>query len=116
MKTKKNFAFFSPHKKHEKYCQHKSPFYVEFTPQVLAIFNDVAQLQRKPPSCVVFGHGYEESDALRKLSTLAILFAATAFLAGARLPPQGPLPEPRPDAGQATSPTSPSSEKPDPPA
>ncbi|NKM72895.1 extensin, partial [Rhizobium laguerreae] len=72
-------------------------------------------MQRKTPSCVVFGHGYEDSDALRKLSTLAILLAATAFLAGARLPAQGPMPEPRPDAGQATSPTSPSSEKAEPP-
>ncbi|MCH4545496.1 extensin family protein [Rhizobium changzhiense] len=73
-------------------------------------------MQRKTPSCVVISQGYEESDALRKLSTLAILFAATAFLAGARLPPQGPMPEPRPDAGQATNPTSPSSEKVEPPA
>ncbi|MGO8077544.1 extensin, partial [Rhizobium leguminosarum] len=62
-----------------------------------------------------FSHGYEESDALRKLSTLAILFAATACLAVARLPPQGPMPEPRPDAGQATNPTSPASEKAEPP-
>ncbi|OWV88862.1 extensin [Rhizobium sp. R635] len=53
---------------------------------------------------------------LRKLSILAILLAATAFLAGARLPQQGPLPEPRPDAGQAASPTSPASEKTEPPA
>ncbi|NKN02578.1 extensin, partial [Rhizobium leguminosarum bv. viciae] len=105
MKTKQNSAFFSPHKKHEAHCQHKSPLYVEYIYQVLAIFNHVAQLQRKTPSCVVFSHGYEESDALRKLSTLAILFAATACLAGARLPPQGPMPEPRPDAGQATNPT-----------
>ncbi|MGR4843476.1 MULTISPECIES: extensin-like domain-containing protein [Rhizobium] len=73
-------------------------------------------MQRKTPSCVVFGHGHEESDALRKHSILAILFAASAFLAGARLPPQGPMPEPRPDAGQATNPTSPSSEKAEPPA
>jgi hypothetical protein len=43
---------------------------------------------------------------LRKLSILAILIAATAFLAGARLPPQGPLPQPRPDAGETSSPTS----------
>ncbi|TAV76539.1 extensin, partial [Rhizobium leguminosarum] len=99
MKAMQNFAFFSPNKKHEKYCQHKSSVYVEFIRQVLAIFNDVAQLQRKTPSCVVLSHGYEESDALRKLSILAILLAATALLAGARLPPQGPMPEPRPDAG-----------------
>ncbi|MGZ2455298.1 MULTISPECIES: extensin family protein [Rhizobium] len=43
---------------------------------------------------------------MRKLSILAILIAATAFLAGARLPPQGPLPQPRPDAGETSSPTS----------
>ncbi|NKM81438.1 extensin, partial [Rhizobium leguminosarum bv. viciae] len=116
MKAEQNSAFFSPHKKHEEYCQHKLPLYVEYIHQVLAIFKDVAQLQRKTPSCVVFSHGYEESDALRKLSTLAIFFAASAFLAGARLPPQGPVPEPRPDAGQATNPTSPSSEKAEPPA
>ncbi|WP_199852442.1 extensin family protein [Rhizobium sp. H4] len=42
---------------------------------------------------------------MRKLSILAILLAATAFLAGARLPPHGPLPQPRPDTGAATSPT-----------
>ncbi|MBX4955430.1 extensin [Rhizobium lentis] len=52
---------------------------------------------------------------MRKLSTLAILLAATAFLAGARLPSQGPLPQPRPDNAQATSPASPS-EKVEPPA
>ncbi|TBY44039.1 extensin, partial [Rhizobium leguminosarum bv. viciae] len=33
-----------------------------------------------------------ETDALRKLSILAILLAAATFLAGARLPPHGPLP------------------------
>ncbi|RUM22034.1 extensin [Rhizobium vallis] len=46
-----------------------------------------------------------DSDALRKLSILAILLAATAFLAGARLPPHGPLPQPRPDAEDTTTPT-----------
>ncbi|EJC80548.1 hypothetical protein Rleg4DRAFT_2179 [Rhizobium leguminosarum bv. trifolii WSM2297] len=44
-----------------------------------------------------------EPDALRKFSILAIV-AATAFLAGARLPPHGPLPQPRPDAGDITAP------------
>ncbi|WP_064684485.1 extensin family protein [Rhizobium bangladeshense] len=56
-----------------------------------------------------------ESDALRKLSILAILLAATALLAGARLPPHGPLPQPRPDTGAATSPT-PLPDKTEPPA
>ncbi|RUL97481.1 extensin family protein [Rhizobium chutanense] len=55
-----------------------------------------------------------ESDALRKLSILAIL-AATAFLAGARLPPHGPLPQARPDAGDMTAPA-PIPEKTEPPA
>ncbi|WP_184454086.1 extensin-like domain-containing protein [Rhizobium aethiopicum] len=68
-------------------------------------------MQRKSLSCVASSHQYWEPDGLRKFSTLAILLAATAFLAGARLPPRGPLPEPRPDAGQTTSPTPPSSEK-----
>ncbi|WP_246826307.1 extensin family protein [Rhizobium binae] len=45
-----------------------------------------------------------ESDALRKLSILAILVAAAALLAGARLPPHGPLPQPRPDAEATASP------------
>ncbi|MBB3354446.1 hypothetical protein FHT70_004398 [Rhizobium sp. BK049] len=53
---------------------------------------------------------------MRKLSTLAILFAASVFLAGARLPAQGPLPEPRPDTGQTTSPSAPPAEKAEPPA
>ncbi|MFS2176130.1 extensin family protein [Rhizobium pisi] len=52
---------------------------------------------------------------MRKLSILAILLAATAFLAGARLPPQGPLPQPRPDAGEATNPA-PLPDKTEPPA
>nr|WP_183604838.1 extensin family protein [Rhizobium fabae] len=52
---------------------------------------------------------------MRKLSILAILLAATAFLAGARLPPQGPLPQPRPDAGEATGPA-PLPDKTEPPA
>ncbi|MBX5199128.1 extensin [Rhizobium sp. NZLR10] len=56
-----------------------------------------------------------EPDALRKLSILAILLAATAFLAGARLPPHGPLPQPRPDTGAATTPT-PLPDKAEPPA
>ncbi|PDT09542.1 extensin [Rhizobium sp. M1] len=56
-----------------------------------------------------------ESDALRKLSILAILLAATAFLAGARLPLHGPLPQPRPDTGAAASPT-PLPDKTEPPA
>ncbi|MBX5131114.1 extensin [Rhizobium lentis] len=53
---------------------------------------------------------------MRKLSTLAILFAASVFLAGARLPAQGPLPEPRPDTEQTTSPSAPPAEKAEPPA
>ncbi|MBX4866617.1 extensin-like domain-containing protein [Rhizobium bangladeshense] len=52
---------------------------------------------------------------MRKFSTLAILLAATVFLVGARLPPQGPLPQPRPDAAPVTSPIAPSSEKAEPP-
>ncbi|RFB92965.1 extensin [Rhizobium leguminosarum bv. trifolii] len=56
-----------------------------------------------------------ETDALRKLSILAILLAAATFLAGARLPPHGPLPQPRPDAGDTTSPT-PLPDKAEPPA
>ncbi|MBY3594623.1 extensin-like domain-containing protein [Rhizobium bangladeshense] len=52
---------------------------------------------------------------MRKFSTLAILLAATVFLAGASLPPQGPLPQPRPDAAPVTSPTAPSSEMAEPP-
>ncbi|OWV70266.1 extensin [Rhizobium sp. R634] len=73
-------------------------------------------MQRKTLSCVVSSHEYEELDALRKLSTLAILLAATAFLAGARLPPQGPLPQPRPDAAPVTSPDAPSSKEAEPSA
>ena len=53
---------------------------------------------------------------MRKLSILAILIAATAFLAGARLPPQGPLPQPRPDAGETSSPTSVPPSEAEPPA
>lgn len=56
-----------------------------------------------------------ETDALRKLSILAILLAAATFLAGARLPPHGPLPQPRPDAAGSTSPT-PLPDKAEPPA
>nr|WP_170964920.1 extensin family protein [Rhizobium sp. M10] len=52
---------------------------------------------------------------MRKLSILAILLAATAFLAGARLPLHGPLPQPRPDTGAAASPT-PLPDKTEPPA
>ncbi|ARM89424.1 extensin-like protein [Rhizobium sp. CIAT894] len=55
-----------------------------------------------------------EPDALRTLSILAIL-AATAFLTGARLPPHGPLPQPRPDAGEMTAPA-PLPDKTEPPA
>ncbi|MBB4214523.1 hypothetical protein FHT79_001678 [Rhizobium sp. BK212] len=53
---------------------------------------------------------------MRKLSILAILIAATAFLAGARLPPQGPLPQPRPDASETSSPTSVPPSEAEPPA
>ncbi|RFB91932.1 extensin [Rhizobium leguminosarum bv. trifolii] len=56
-----------------------------------------------------------ETDALRKLSILAILLAAATLLAGARLPPHGPLPQPRPDAGDTASPT-PLPDKAEPPA
>ncbi|OWV90589.1 extensin [Rhizobium sp. N122] len=56
-----------------------------------------------------------ETDALRKLSILAILLAAATFLAGARLPPHGPLPQPRPDTSDTTSPT-PLRDKAEPPA
>ncbi|WP_208601624.1 extensin-like domain-containing protein [Rhizobium aethiopicum] len=73
-------------------------------------------MQRKALSCVVSSHGYWEAGALRKFLPLAILLAATVFLAGARLPPQGPLPQPRPDAAPVTSPAAPSSEKAEPPA
>ncbi|OHV23610.1 extensin [Rhizobium sp. RMa-01] len=56
-----------------------------------------------------------ETDALRKLSILAILLAAATFLGGARLPPHGPLPQPRPDTGDTTSPA-PLPDKAEPPA
>ncbi|WHO74735.1 extensin family protein [Rhizobium sp. BT03] len=56
-----------------------------------------------------------ETDALRKLSILAILLAAATFLAGARLPPHGPLPQPRPDSVDTTSPA-PLPDKVEPPA
>lgn len=46
-----------------------------------------------------------ESDALRKLAILAILLAATAVLAGARLPVHGPLPQQRPDIEGSSAPT-----------
>ncbi|MBB4481624.1 hypothetical protein GGE46_004222 [Rhizobium etli] len=48
-KTAQKSAFFLPHKKHEKHCQHNRPIYVEYYFQVLMIFRDVAQLQRNPP-------------------------------------------------------------------
>ncbi|WP_086082525.1 extensin family protein [Rhizobium etli] len=56
-----------------------------------------------------------ELDAVRKLSILAILFAATAVLGGASLPPHGPLPQARPDAAEKTSPA-PLPDKAEPPA
>lgn len=52
---------------------------------------------------------------MRKLSILAILFAATAFLTGARLPPHGPVPQARPDTADTTKPT-PLPDKAEPPA
>jgi hypothetical protein len=48
MKAMLNFAFFSPHKKHEVFCQHKLTLYVDLIYQALTIFPPVAQLQRKP--------------------------------------------------------------------
>ncbi|MDC7741354.1 MULTISPECIES: hypothetical protein [Rhizobium] len=37
-----NFAFFSPHKKHEELCQDKAEVYVEYYIRVLMILPDVA--------------------------------------------------------------------------
>lgn len=49
---------------------------------------------------------------MKKLSTLAILIAALAFLPGARLPPHGPAPQPRPDiSGDAAPSAEPSNEE-----
>ncbi|ANL66742.1 extensin-like protein [Rhizobium phaseoli] len=56
-----------------------------------------------------------EPDALRKLSILAILLAATAILAGARLPLHGPLPQAKPEPAETTSPA-PLPDKAEPPA
>ncbi|MBB2835337.1 UNVERIFIED_ORG: hypothetical protein GGD51_005515 [Rhizobium esperanzae] len=56
-----------------------------------------------------------EPDALRKLSILAILLAATAILAGARLPLHGPLPRAKPEPAETTSPA-PLPDKAEPPA